>query len=56
MSNENQKNEKKQPTTPAAQVELTDEELGQVVGGFEPNITNQTTQDADIQKKWLPAN
>jgi mersacidin/lichenicidin family type 2 lantibiotic len=38
MSNENQKNEKKQEkkqsTTPAAQVELSDEELEQVVGGM----------------------
>jgi mersacidin/lichenicidin family type 2 lantibiotic len=37
MTNENQKSEKKQeekqPTTPATQVELTDEQLEQVVGG-----------------------
>ena len=41
MSNENKKvqNEQKpeqQPATPAAQVELSDEELKQVVGGFNP--------------------
>ena len=33
MSNENQKQENEQP---AAQVELTDEELEQVTGGFDP--------------------
>ena len=38
MSNENQKHENKQEneqpaTTPAAQMELSDEQLGQVVGG-----------------------
>ena len=40
MANKNQKNEKQpeqqpseQPTTPVAQVDLTDEQLGQVVGG-----------------------
>jgi hypothetical protein len=40
MSNENQKTENKQdeqPAMPTAQVELTDEQLEQVTGGFEPN-------------------
>ena len=40
MTNENQKHEQqpeqKQPTTPAQPVELTDEELQQVTGGFDP--------------------
>ena len=62
MANENQKNEKqsdqKQPT---AQVELTDEQLEQVTGGFEPNSPaayppGPTAPEADMQKKWLPAN
>ncbi|HEY7124449.1 MAG TPA: bacteriocin [Ktedonobacterales bacterium] len=56
MANNDKQNEK-QPTT---QAELSDEELKQVVGGFEPSITAQddgTSPDgADIQKKWLPAN
>ena len=41
MSNENKKIEHKQeseqPSTPAQPVELTDEQLEQVTGGFEPN-------------------
>ena len=39
MSNKNKQNENKkdqQPTTPAAQVELSEEELQQVTGGFDP--------------------
>jgi mersacidin/lichenicidin family type 2 lantibiotic len=39
MANKNQKIENKpeeQPTTPAPQVELTDEQLEQVTGGFNP--------------------
>ena len=44
MSSQNQKHEKQpeqrpseQPTAPAKPVELTDEQLEQVTGGFEPN-------------------
>ena len=41
MSNENKPNENRQenqqPLTPAKPVELSDEDLKQVVGGFEPN-------------------
>jgi hypothetical protein len=37
MSNENKQNENKQEEKqPATQVELTDEQLEQVVGGFNP--------------------
>ena len=65
MTNEHQKTAKKpgeQTTAPDPQIELTDEQLEQVTGGFEPNSTNQITQndgslqDVAIQKKWLPAN
>jgi hypothetical protein len=64
MSNKNTRNENKpeeQPTTPTAQDELTDEQLEQVTGGFEPNSPatyppGPTAPEADIQKKWLPAN
>ncbi|HEY7124451.1 MAG TPA: bacteriocin [Ktedonobacterales bacterium] len=37
MANKDKKNEKKQPeNTPATQAELNDEELEQIVGGFNP--------------------
>lgn len=46
MANKNQKNEKQpeqkpsdQPTTPVKPVDLSDEELGQVVGGNDGGIT-----------------
>jgi hypothetical protein len=40
MAKKHQKREnqpEQQPTAPVQPVELSDEELGQVVGGFEPN-------------------
>ena len=54
MANTNQKNEKQseqqpsdQPTTPAKPVELSDEQLGQVVGGVIAIIKPTAMPDLD---------